>query len=240
MSINLEKRTQQVGIILAKRGLPVAPKTRVGVALDVSGSAKHFYENGVIQETLDRLLAVAMKFDDDGNLDAWTFDNSVGEIPTITESDEGTYVKNKLLKSRVSLWGGTSYAPPLQKAMDFYFGEQAKPASGGFLSKLFGSKPAAPAAATSQEPAMLLFITDGANGDEDRAAAVLREAAKSKTPVYFNMIGVGPANYFGFIQRMADELPNVGFVSMTSLSISDEQLFEAVVSEEFCEWAKKL
>ena len=84
MSINLEKRTQQVGIILAKRGLPVAPKTRVGVALDVSGSAKHFYENGVIQETLDRLLAVAMKFDDDGNLDAWTFDKAA-EVMSLQE-----------------------------------------------------------------------------------------------------------------------------------------------------------
>lgn len=237
MSINLEKRAEKVGIVLAKRGLTAAPKTRVGVALDVSGSARGFYYNGTIQETLDRLLAVAMKFDDNGELDAWTFDNSVGELPTITESDEGTYVNSKLLNARVSLWGGTSYAPPLKAAMDHYFGNQPKQ-SGGFLGKLFGGSKATTESAT-KEPAMLLFITDGANGDRSEAARVLREAA-ANSPMYFNMIGVGPANQFGFIQQMADELPNVGFVSMESLNMSDEQLYEAVVSDEFCQWVKKL
>ena len=38
MSINLDKRAEKVGIVLAKRGLTVAPKTRVGVALDASVS----------------------------------------------------------------------------------------------------------------------------------------------------------------------------------------------------------
>lgn len=56
MSINLEKRVQAVKIILEKRGIRNAPKTRVGVALDVSGSARDLYFDGTIQETLDRLL----------------------------------------------------------------------------------------------------------------------------------------------------------------------------------------
>ena len=85
---------------------------RVGVALDVSGSARDLYTNGTIQETLDRLLAVAINFDDDGSLDAWSFDSSVGELPEITKLDEGTYVKSKLLKSGVSLWGGSRMLIP--------------------------------------------------------------------------------------------------------------------------------
>ena len=103
---------------------------------------------------------------------------------------------------------------------------------------MFGKSKPTEQTGSKKEPAMLLFITDGANDDRAAAAELLRQAA-STSPMYFNMIGVGPAHQFGFIQQMADELPNVGFVSMETLTMSDEQLYEAVVSEEFCQWVKK-
>ncbi len=247
MSINLEKRKQAVGIVLAKRGITTAPTTRVGVALDVSGSARGFYTSGVMQETLDRLLAVAIKFDDNGELDAWTFDNNVHALPTITAADEGKYVKRAIMESGNDMWNGTSYAPAFRAAMKHYFGgsavAQAAAATKSFLGGLFGKKPvveAAPVASSTdkQEPAMLLFITDGANDDRDEAARVLREAART-SPMYFNMIGIGPSSYFDFLKEMADELPNVGFVNLSSLNMTDEELYEKVVSQEFCDWVKK-
>lgn len=246
MSINLQKRTEKVGIVLAKRGITKVPSTRVGVVLDVSGSAEPLYRNGVIQETLDRLLGVAVKFDDNGELDAWLFDTSVFAMPTITEADEGTYVKKAILGKNLNIWNGTSYAPPLRATMDHYFPkqgvQQAASAAKSLFGGLFGKKEAAPApvAATSkQDPAMVLFVTDGANNDPSQAAAVLREAAKS-SPVYFMMVGVGPSSYFSFLKEMADELPNVGFVSLSSLSMTEDQLYEEIVNPEFCEWIKKL
>ena len=122
MSINLTKRAEKVGIILAKRGLTTVPPVRVGCALDVSGSAQGFYTSNVMQETIDRLLAVALKFDDNGELDAWLFhDDILPQLPTITEADEGTYVKKVIMKQS-GLWGGTNYAPVLQEVMEFYFG----------------------------------------------------------------------------------------------------------------------
>lgn len=133
------------------------------------------------------------------------------------------------MTSKVSLWGSTNYAPPLKAAMDHYFGETSKGGLfGGFFKK---------AKEEINTPTMLLFITDGANSDERETAKVLREAAKN-SPIYFNMIGVGNPKHFSFIKQMADELPNVGFVSLTSLKISDDQLFNEVVSEEFCNWVK--
>ncbi len=245
MSIKLEKRAAAVGIILAKRGITKVPPTRVGVALDVSGSAEGFYTSGIMQETIDRLLAVALKFDDNGELDAWLFHHGVMTVPTITEADEGSYVKKQVL-TRKDLWGATNYAPALSAVMSHYFGGStagvlAEKAS-GFLGGLFGKKAAAPApapAAGKADPAMLLFITDGANNDEAETRRVLQEAAKN-SPVYFNMVGIGPASNFRFIERMADELPNVGFVNLNDLSITDEQLYEAVVNAEFCEWIKKI
>lgn len=242
MSIQLTKRAEKVGIILAKRGLAKIPPVRVGAAFDVSGSARGFYEgSNVMQETIDRLLAVAMKFDDDGQLDAWLFhDGVLPRLPTITESDEGSYVDKVILRQR-GLWGATNYAPVIREVMDFYFGNggSAPAAKTGMFGGLFGGKKAAPAATgTKQDPAMLLFITDGANSDERDAEAVLK-AAEANSPVYFNMVGIGNPSYFRFIERMADDLGNVGFTNLNDLSISDDQLYDKIVNQEFVDWVKK-
>lgn len=248
--INLQKRVQEVGIILAKRGLAAVPRARVGVALDVSGSARDLYSRGIMQEALDRLLAVAIKFDDNGELDTWVFDTSSYELPAMTANDYGTYVQSNIMGNRKlmnNIWGGTQYAPPLEDAMEHYFPtqaavvEQEKP---GFFGRLFGTRAApivekAPTPAAKSEPAMLLFITDGENFDRSEARKVLQVASDQKHPVYFQMIGIGNSS-FDFLEQMADDLPNVGFVNLTSLNITDEALYEQVVNEEFVEWMKKV
>jgi hypothetical protein len=239
MSISLTKRAEKVGIVLAKRGMTKVPPVRVGCALDVSGSARGFYEgSNVMQETIDRLLAVALKFDDNGELDAWLFhDGVLPQLPTITESDEGTYVNKVILRQR-GLWGATNYAPVLQEVMNFYFGEQAPAKSGGMFGGLFGKKTAAAPTGSKKDPAMLLFITDGSNSDRADTERVLR-AAEANSPVYFNMVGIGNPSYFQFIEEMADKLGNVGFTNLNDLSISDEVLYDKIVNQEFVDWVKK-
>lgn len=238
MSINLTKRAEKVGIILTKRGLAKVPPVRVGVALDVSGSAQHFYTSGVMQETLDRLLAVAMKFDDNGELDAWLFHNDVlPRLPSLTEKDESTYVKDVVLRQR-NLWGGTSYAPPLSEAVDYYFGNSPASKVSKVFGGLFGGGKAA--ASAPKDPAMVLFVTDGANGDHTATEAVFRKAEEANTPVYFNMIGVGNPREFRFIEEMADKYGNVGFTNMNDLRMSDDDLYDKIVNQEFVDWLKKL
>jgi vWA found in TerF C terminus len=239
MSISLQKRAEKVGIVLAKRGLAKVPPVRVGCALDVSGSAQHFYIGSrVMQETIDRLMAVALKFDDNGELDAWLFhDGVLPQLPTITESDEGTYVDKVILKQR-GLWGATNYAPVLNEVMKFYFGENAPAKSGGMFGGLFGKKTAAAPTGTKKDPAMLLFITDGANSDRSATEQVLRNA-EANSPVYFNMVGIGDAGNFRFIEEMADKLGNVGFTNLNDLSISDDVLYDKIVNQEFVDWVKK-
>ena len=252
MGIDLNKRVQTVGIVLAKRGVVAAPEVRVGVSLDMSGSAQGMFRNGTIQETLDRLLAVAVKFDDDGQLDVWGFSNQFGQFPQMNESMYGNYVEQKI-NERDWMWRGTNYAPSLKAAIDEYSNnttvtrvvQGATQAATGFFGKLFGSKPApvqetiteTVSKGTKQPPAMLLFVTDGANNDERETRRLLEQAANSN--VYFQMVGVGPASDFSFIEQLADDLPNVGFVSMASLNMTDEKLFEELITEEFLTWYKK-
>lgn len=233
MAINLEKRAEAVGIVLAKRNVVKAPTVRVGAALDISGSTKPMYNKGVIQETVDRLLAIAMKFDDNGEIDMWSFTEGFDRLPTANAQDYGHYVVRHILENAdVEKWGATAYAPVIRDMVRFYFGG-ADPLA--LIGKLFGVKASGSGA---PQPAMILFITDGANDDHDATAEILRECRNKK--VYFQMVGVGPEREFGFIRQMARELPNVGFVNFSSLEIPDDVIYEALISEEFCSWVKQV
>jgi len=235
--INLEKRAEKVSIILAKRNVTKVPPIRVGLALDISGSTQDMYRQGIMQETVDRLLAVAMKFDDNGELDMWSFTEGFDRLETANAADYGGYVKRAILENRkIEKWGGTAYAPVMNDMMNHYFSPVVTESKASGLGGLFGKKVTTTAAA-STAPAMGIIITDGANNDRSAAARVMRDAQKQN--IYWQMVGVGPEYYFSFIKEMADELPNVGFINLNSLQMTDEQLYEQVVGEEFCEWLKK-
>lgn len=237
MSIDLNKRAEKVGIVLAKRNLAKAPTMRVGLVTDVSGSAQWMYDQGIIQDTLDRLLAVSLKFDDNGEMDVWTFHNTFQRLDTASAADYGTYVKNKILNGRTSLWGGTSYAPVMQDVVRFYFEDEVvQKKSGGFLG--FGSKTQTTTVAKDKNsPALCLFITDGVNDDKTQALRVLQNAVNH--PVYWMMVGVGDPKHFDFLEKAADDLPNVGFVNLASLDISDEKLYEEIINPELVEFVRK-
>ena len=236
MSINLEKRAEKVTIVLEKRKLKAIPPVRVGLVVDTSGSARGLFQSGTMQETVDRLLAVAMKFDDNGELDMWHFNSAFASLKTAVKDDYGSYVNGSIM-SRRDLWGGTVYSDVMQAVVDNYFPAVKAPVARGLLGGLFGKKEAATTAA-AELPAMCFFITDGQCGSNERATEAVLRAAQDKN-VYWNMVGVGDAREFKFLVKMADALPNVGFVNLNSLSITDEQIYEELISEEFCEWVKK-
>lgn len=55
--------------------------------LDVTGSMRTLYKNGTVQEVVERILAVASKFDDNAALDVWVYDHEFSRLPTVTERD---------------------------------------------------------------------------------------------------------------------------------------------------------
>jgi hypothetical protein len=109
---------------------------------------------------------------------------------------------------------------------------------GGFLASLFGKPKTAPAqpAANAALPAMCMFVTDGRPDDKSRAADLLRKAKAHS--IYWQLVGVGNPDQFEFLQEMADELPNVGYVPLDDLDMSDEQLYAHLLSDELCTWVR--
>lgn len=262
MSITLDKRAEKVGIILAKQGITKVPPVRVGLSLDVSGSAQGLYTSGIMQKTIDRLIAVAMKFDDNGELDMWSFASGYDRLENASASDEGSYVTEQILNNGdISLWGGTEYGPVLEDMVGFWFPdtdtsestvETVVEQTQSFFGRLFGKKvtpvaaPAVVAPATVGTdahgqsiglPAMGIIVTDGECSDAGRAARILKTS--ESVNVYWVLVGVGPSHNFKFLKEQADLLGNVGFVNLSSLDISDEDLYEQLIgTEEFTGWIK--
>src|SRR5690606_28089452 len=83
--ISLKKKTAT--IVLEKKKL-TGVSARVGVVLDISGSMRKLYKEGVVQDVVERVLAVASQFDDDGELDVWVYDNEFLRLPAATRSEE--------------------------------------------------------------------------------------------------------------------------------------------------------
>lgn len=72
--INLRKEKINT-ICLTKKEFINIEKTKfdVVVVLDCSGSTSNLFKNGTIQNILEKLLPISLKFDDDGELDVWLF-----------------------------------------------------------------------------------------------------------------------------------------------------------------------
>ena len=67
----MKDRYQKVNKICLDKGLAV--RARVAVILDYSGSFCFEYQSGVIQEVVERLLPIGLKFDDDKAIDMFIF-----------------------------------------------------------------------------------------------------------------------------------------------------------------------
>lgn len=96
----------------------------------------------MIQDTHDRILGIALKFDDNGEVDTWTFTEGYNRLPTATPDNYGSYISDHVLEARIDKWGGTQYAPVMNDIVDFFFRapepSPKREEKRGFLSRLFG------------------------------------------------------------------------------------------------------
>lgn len=226
MTISLEKRAETVGITLEKRGLKQAPIMRVCAGIDISGSMTDEFADGSVQHAFDQLLGISMKFDDNGEIDVWAFDTKSHRAPSAKPEDYNKYIGTRRGQGKFGFWpgGGTNYAPVLRDIVAEMFPEEKK----GFFN--FSKKP------SDNSPVMVLFITDGEPSDGTEAARVIADA-RSKN-IYFQLIGVGNDCRFNTLKRIADDYENAGFVQLINVKMSDEELYDALISPELVTFIK--
>lgn len=232
MALSLEKKAEIVRLSLAKRNVPTDIRVAVKAGLDVSQSMDTLYANGTVSELMTRLLAVAMRFDDNGELEMYAFGSDADQVPAATEKNYQTYINDIFIPAaeEAGVWmGGTKYSRMLKLLKS-----DIKPAKSGLFGGLFGGK-----AAADYTPSYFIFPTDGdTQYDEDETDRLLNDLASMK--IYIQFVGIGRKS-FPFLDKMAAKYSHVGSVSFPDLNkTSDEQMYEQLLSDEFCNWIKNV
>lgn len=209
-------------------------KAKVALALDISASMSGLFSSGRVQQVVEKLLALGIKFDDDQAIDIFLFgvnDHYAGELK---ESEFYQYVQNKIT-SQYRLEYGTNYAGVMQRIMKHYVGSNDK--KSGVFGKLFSKSEAS---TVLDEPVFVIFITDGDNGDKSKTEEIVRDA--SNKGVFWQFVGVGYES-FSFLQKLDDLkgrfLDNADFFQLNDINkVSDEDLFNRLLTE-FPAWIKE-
>ncbi|WP_240416621.1 vWA domain-containing protein [Paenibacillus periandrae] len=220
---NLSIRKETFKIVLEKSGNTTS-QARVVFVMDKSGSSRALFKNGVVQRVIERLLPVALRMDDNGELDMYLFSsdsNAYKRLNSITETDFFQYVDREILGKRENnFWGGTEYAPIMEEIVQQY----------GINDP-------------SNFPTLVLFITDGANSDKNKTKSALIKAAHY--PIFWQFIGLNEdADEFEFLQRLDDlrgrVVDNANFFQLNDIDkISDEDLYFRLMNE-FPNWVQEV
>jgi stress response protein SCP2 len=209
------------GVSLEKRGLG-EHTARVALVLDISGSMAALYRAGAVQRLAERVLALGLRFDDDGVVDVFLFGEGVHRPePGLRLEGHQQYIAD--LTRQYPLEYDTRYGTAMAAVRQAYFGdsrERAEPQS-------------------AQVPVYVMFLTDGAPSDKSVATRQIRAA--SYEPVFWQFMGIGPARQFSFLQRLDDldgrYTDNADFFAvdqddlMGRRPISDDALFDRLMTE---------
>lgn len=202
----------QYGVkIAAKDAGLLGTKHQVILVLDISGSMEftenRFYSHGIIDGLVRRILALGLTFDDNGTVPVYLLDNNVRRVPEdLTATNLEDYV-DRFVRRHVG--GGTNYAPTINKVIDDL---------------------------EAGDPALVIFLTDGDNGDHPQAEQAMRRA--SGVPAFFMFLGVhgsGSPASFSFLRKL-DELSgrvvdNAGFNEVPLHDITEAELLALLLEE---------
>ena len=192
-------------------------RAKVAVVMDYSGSMSSLYRSGAVQNVLTRLMPLALRFDDNGELDVWIFDNSYHRLESMNLSNFESYVKEEIIGKGYRM-GCTSYAPVLQDVLRKYFVEDA---------------------ATSNIPTFVVFITDGSNDDRRATNEVIKESSYKN--IFIQFVGIGNER-FEYLEKLDDltgrPVDNTGFIKVSDMArLSDEELFDLLL-DQYPNWLR--
>lgn len=211
----LSSKKKAATIVLEKKKL-TGVTAKVGVVLDISGSMRRLYKEGVVQEVVERVLAVASQFDDDGELDVWVYDNEFSRLPGATEATFMGYVeKNILSNDSVHKFGRNDEPKVMEDVIRKYTQEEP-----------------------GDEPVFLVFINDG--GCKSGIKKFVMES--SDKPIFWQFVGIGDGN-FEVLKRLdtmgGRMVDNANFFHLEDVSeVSDAELYDQLLNE-FPMWLKE-
>lgn len=190
---------------------------KVALILDASGSMSNQYSRGDLQLVIDKVVPLAIHFDDDGELETWAFANREKSLTSVTVKNVKDYVNKE--------WGG--------------WRQWMNKLDAGYNNEPVVMKEVVKAYKRSNLPAYVIFISDGGVGYDDQIEDILIEA--SQYPIFWQFVGLGGSNY-GILERFdtmkGRVVDNCNFFALDDIhSISNSELYERLLNE-FPDWLK--
>lgn len=245
--LSLEKRVEsdapqlvsllkKARLSLEKAGLG-AHCAKVCLCLDISGSMRSLYSSGAVQAFAERILALACRFDDDGEVDVFLFGRDAHHPDPMTLANCRDYIA--AIVRRYPLEGDTRYGRAMKSIREFYFGAMKDRGGGG---------------AAADMPVYVMFVTDG--GTSDMAVAERQLKDSSHEPIFWQFMGIGAgrkskdkrlADYAGsdfpFLEKM-DELPdrlldNANYFSVLHPAEHDDDALYDLLMTEYPDWVRQ-
>jgi hypothetical protein len=222
--VQLKRKKAQENFVQLKRKVTLAVKrvglegqqARVALALDISVSMRRMFEAGTVQRVCERLLALGVKFDDNGAVDIFLFGNNHYDVGELSEENFYGFVEREIT-GQYRLEGKTNYAGVINQIVEKYTTEPG-------------------------DPAYVLFITDGDNHDKAEAEEVIVKA--SKFPIFWQFVGIGGRrSTFEFLDKLDTMsgrfIDNANFFALNDIDhISDDDLYRRMLVE-FPSWLKE-
>lgn len=182
-------------------------KARVGLVMDITGSMYMAYQEGVVQEIVNKILPLAIQFDDDGQLDFWYYAKTFEHRPAVDLNNYKTAVPDNWKEVMNKLGGSNNEPEVMTDVIEFYRG--------------------------SQQPVYIIFITDGGMSDKENISRLMKQA--SEMPFFWQFVGVDGSNY-GMLEKLDDLegrfVDNTGFFAMDDFrAVSNDDLYERLLNE---------
>lgn len=208
--INLSKKAE---IEIEKKGLK-GTKSQVALVLDISKSMNRLFKDGTIQELIERMLGLALNFDDDGDIDIILFGTKAYQLPSVSLDDLEGYVDREIMTS-YKIIEATRYATALNLINDKYKGNKS-------------------------DPVFVIFITDGNNSDKKESTDLITKL--SSESIFFQFVGIGKET-FPYLKKLDDlkgrYLDNAGFMHVADISSIDDSLLYESLLNEYPEWLQE-
>jgi stress response protein SCP2 len=166
---------KKAGISLEKKGLS-EHRARVALCLDISASMSSLYKSGKVQRLCERILGMAVQFDDDGQCDVFTFGTGGYEEGPLDLRNHQGWIDGLLNRRRLE--GGTNYNLAMQAVRRHYFPDGAAgPRSSPRQDKL---------------PVYVMFVTDGQTTDQQGTRDQVTWS--SYEPIFWQFMAIGASS----------------------------------------------
>lgn len=205
--------TETARSIIQEAGLS-KQRARVALSLDLSAGMEAQLRSGAVNKVCERLLALAVNFDDNAAIDVFVFGDKKECLGELTPDNFTGYIEREIL-DQYKIGGECSYTPIMDMIIRKYTAEKG-------------------------DPAYVMFITGGACADKERVKKLLVNS--STYPIFWQLIGIGDID-FQFMKELdymtGRVIDNANFFHVNDIGkIDDDQLFRRLL-KEFPSWLQE-